>query len=47
MHRRIFYRSARLADPANAHTAQPGDQIRFVPASTDKPVLVAVPAVES
>ena len=47
MHRRIFYRSAGLADPANAHTAQPGDQIRFVPASTDKPVLVAVPAVES
>jgi hypothetical protein len=46
-HRRVFYRSAKLADPANAHTAQPGDQIRLVPASTDSAVLVAVPTAES
>ena len=46
-HRRVFYRSARLADPASAHIAHPGDQVRFVPASTNSAVLVVVPAAES
>jgi hypothetical protein len=40
-HWRVFYRSTRLAKPAGVHTAQPGDQIRFVPASTDSALLVA------
>jgi len=43
MQRRVFYRSARLADSTSTQNAQSGDEIRFVPATTDSAVLVAVP----
>jgi hypothetical protein len=43
MQRCVFYRSARPADPTSAQATQPGDEIRFVPATTDRAVLVAVP----
>lgn len=43
MQRRVFYRSARLADPTSARNAQTGDEIHFVPATTNSAVLFAVP----
>jgi hypothetical protein len=46
MQRRILYRSARLADPTCVQTARPGDEIRFVPATIDRAVLVAVPQLQ-
>jgi hypothetical protein len=39
--RRVFYASAKLADPATAQNAQPGDEIRLVPAANNTAILVA------
>jgi hypothetical protein len=39
--RRVFYASAKLADPTTAQNAQPGDEIRLVPAANNTAILVA------
>jgi hypothetical protein len=39
--RRVFYASAKLADPTTAQDAQPGDEIRLVPAANNTAILVA------
>jgi hypothetical protein len=39
--RRVYYASAKLADPTTARNAQPGDEVRLVPASNNTAVLAA------
>jgi hypothetical protein len=44
MERRIYYRSARLAQPSMARASRAGDQVRLVPGSNNTAIVVAVPA---
>jgi hypothetical protein len=43
MERRVYYRSARLAQPRLARAAQSGDQVRLFPGSSDTAIVVATP----
>ncbi|MBF9127986.1 hypothetical protein I0C86_03085 [Plantactinospora sp. S1510] len=41
--RRVLYQAARVADPAESASAEPGATLRLLPGSTDQAVIVAVP----
>ncbi|RFS44406.1 hypothetical protein D0Q02_22205 [Micromonospora craniellae] len=41
--RRVIYRTARIADPAEVTSAQAGDTIRLLPGSTDHALILAIP----
>jgi hypothetical protein len=41
--RRILYHSARLADPRDLTTAQPGDTVRLVPGTSAEATIVVAP----
>lgn len=41
--RRVLYQAARVADPAEIASAEPGATLRLLPGSTDQAVIVAVP----
>ena len=43
--RRVYYASAKLADPTNAQSAQPGDEVRLIPGANNTTVLAAITSV--
>lgn len=46
MHRRVLYRSARVAEPALLPSVQAGQTLRLVPGSTDQAIMAAIPPAE-
>lgn len=46
MRRAVFYRHARLADPATAQVAVSGDSVRFIPGVDNTAVVTALPAAD-
>ncbi|MBB2749275.1 UNVERIFIED_ORG: hypothetical protein FHR35_009188, partial [Microbispora rosea subsp. rosea] len=44
MKRQVFYRAARVADPAEAASAQVGDTVRLIPGTSNQAFITALSA---